>query len=66
MIGQCDSRTICLDSIDDLPPGYIALVSFGVLIAVALAGGGGFLGWKILGHHGHGPHGGSAKDFAAE
>jgi hypothetical protein len=67
MVGSCDSRTLCVTGVDaNLPPGYIVLISAGVLIAVAIAALGGYVGWKIF-HSGNAVHhGGAAQDFAAE
>jgi hypothetical protein len=69
MIGQCDSRTLCLDQLTGpIPPGFIALISVGVAIVVAVSAIGGYVGWKIFhaGKLSHGHHGGAAHEFATE
>jgi len=50
MPGGCDSRTVCLASVEEgnqLGAGYVVLISFGVLIGVSLAAVGGYVSWKI-------------------
>jgi len=68
MIGQCATSTYCIteDDIPDLPPGYIALVSFGVLIAAAALGVGGGAFYKFWKAKKIGPAGGRAQDFAVD